>query len=370
MRITRAEVIPIALPFRERYRTASGELDARSMAILRLRSDDGVRGHGEAVPMSLRGGPDLEQVATQLADCGELLAAADLTALSAADSGRVRSGIGDLLDRCRELGAGAQALCAVDSALLDLAGRAATAPAWRLLGATAAAPVACNATLDAGSAEAVGIAAAAQRAAGFETFKVKVGVGSDRERVAAVRVAAGADAHVRIDANGAWSVEQALESLAGMEDLRLELVEQPCDGAAELAEVRARTNVPVVADESVSTLEEAELAVSLGACDAATLKLSKVGGTLDALRIAAVVPSYLSSALDGPLGIAAALHAAQALPRAGLAAGLAHGLGTLEMFAGTYADHEGLYGPSLLPPDAPGLGVEIDEARLERLRIA
>ncbi len=129
-------------------------------------------------------------------------------------------------------------------------------------------------------------------------------------------------------------------------------------------------SVPVVADESVSTLEEAELAVSLGACDAATLKLSKVGGTLEALRIAAVVPSYLSSALDGPLGIAAALHAAQALPRAGFAAGLAHGLGTLEMFAGTYADHEGLYGPSLLPPDAPGLGVEIDEARLEQLRIA
>ncbi len=370
MRIARAEVIPIALPFRERYRTASGELDTRSMAILRLRSDDGACGHGEAVPMSLRGGPGLAQVTAQLADCSELLEAADLAGLSAANGGGVRVVIADLLARCRELGAGAQALCAVDSALFDLAGRTVAAPAWRLLGVTATAPVACNATLDAGSAEAVGTTAAAQRAAGFETFKVKVGVGGDHGRVAAVRRAGGADARIRIDANGAWSVEQALESLAGMEDLRLELVEQPCGGAAELAEVRARTNIPVVADESVSTLEEAELAVAVGACDAATLKLSKVGGILEALRIAAVVPAYLSSALDGPLGIAAALHAAQALPRTGFAAGLAHGLGTLEMFAGTYAGHEGLYGPSLLPPDAPGLGVEIDEARLKQLRIA
>lgn len=369
MRITRSEVIPIALPFRERYRTASGELDARSTAILRLETDEGVRGHGEAVPLSLRGGPGLDQVAAELAACGEALAQADLADLGPAQARRARARIAELLALCREGGAGPQALCAVDAGLLDLLGRAAGVPAWKLLGADVAEPVACNATLDAGSSEYAGAKARAQRESGFGTFKVKVGLGDDRDRVAAVRAAVGPEARVRIDANGAWSVEQALEMLDALADLRLELVEQPCAEASELAEVRARTDLPVVADESVSTFEEAEQVVSLGACDAATLKLSKVGGVLAAMRIAAVVPSYLSSALDGPLGIAAALHAAQALPREGFAIGLAHGLGTLEMFASTYAPHEGLYGPSLLPPDAPGLGVEVDAERLEELRI-
>ena len=367
MRITRTEVIPIALPFRERYVTASGELDSRSMAILRLHGDAGHAGLGEAVPMSLRGGPGLEQVTGELRRCAETLEGAGPA--DAADPARAGAWIEAALGGCRAAGAGAQALCAVDGALHDLAGRILEMPVWELLGALEARPVDCNATLDAGEPEVVERAARAQREAGFGTFKVKVGLDGDAERVAAVRRAVGEEARIRIDANGAWSVEAALAALADLEGAGLELAEQPCAGVRDLAAVRAGTDLPIVADESVASLGDAELAGSLGACDAATLKLSKVGGPLEALRIAAVLPSYLSSALDGPIGIVTALHVAQALPREGFAAGLAHGLGTLAMFAATYADHEGLYGPSLLPPLGPGLGVEIDEARLEELRI-
>ena len=108
-------------------------------------------------------------------------------------------------------------------------------------------------------------------------------------------------------------------SSPGSAATRLELVEQPCADLAGLAYVRANLRLPIVADESVASLAEAEDAARTGACDAATVKLAKVGGLLEALRIAAVVPTYLSSALDGPIGIAAAAHLVQALPREGSA---------------------------------------------------
>jgi muconate cycloisomerase len=100
------------------------------------------------------------------------------------------------------------------------------------------------------------------------------------------------------------------------------------------------------------------------------VKLSKVGGIGPAATIAAEVPVYLSSALDGPVGIAAAAHAAQALYRDHEDPGLAHGLATQELFAGTIASAECELREGLLRlPDGPGLGVEIDEEALERHRL-
>ena len=139
---------------------------------------------------------------------------------------------------------------------------------------------------------------------------------------------------------------------------------------AGLVEKMARAGVPVVADESVASLEDAWLARGFDACDAATLKLAKVGGIGAAMEIAGVLPAYLSSALDGPIGIAAAAHLAQALPSSGFASGLAQGLATAELFAVETAKTAALLdGGSISPPDGPGLGVVLDEAVLESLRI-
>ena len=100
------------------------------------------------------------------------------------------------------------------------------------------------------------------------------------------------------------------------------------------------------------------------------MKLAKVGGIGEANGIAGQLPIYLSSALDGPLGIAAAAHAAQALPFVGAAAGLAHGLATQLLFAESVAAREcALEGDLLSPPEGPGLGVEIDDSALDALRL-
>jgi len=337
------------------------------MVLLRIEAEDGPVGWGDAVPLSLRGGAPLAAVHGELeSGCGAILEGAELDLTRPpAEAG---AALGPLLESCAAE-AGPQAVSAVEIALLDLLGHAYGVPAWVVIGAPSARRVECNGTLGAGEPETVGAAAEELVARGFETLKVKVGAGDDLGRMRAVRVACGEATELRIDANGAWGVDEAAEMLAGFASVRLQLAEQPCASLEELAELRRRVDVPIVADESVGSVEDAVGAAVAQACDAATLKLAKVGGVRAALQIADRVPSYLSSALDSPLGIAAAVHAVQALPSRGLAAGLAHGLATSGLFADNVADDASLRGPSIEPPPAPGLGVEVDEGAVERLRI-
>lgn len=362
MRIASLEVTAIGLPFRRPYVTAAGRLDRREMLIIRLGSGTEAAGWGDAVPMSLRGGPGTEAVREDLERAGAALAGLELDP----DPARAAA---DVLGRCIASGAGRQATSAVDIALLDLLGKRDGLPAWSLLGGTSAAPVACNATIGADSPPEAATAAAAAARDGFGTIKVKAGDDVDVERVRAIRAAAGPAMKIRIDANGAWPLERARDRLGEMEAAGLELAEQPCATAEELAELRAAVSVPIVADESVNDLAEAEAALASGAVDAATLKLAKVGGPRAALRIADSVPAYLSSALDSVIGIAAAAHVAAAMRHDGFAAGLAHGLATSPLFADNVADDGPFTGPEIELGPAPGLGVEVDRDALERLRL-
>ena len=227
----------------------------------------------------------------------------------------------------------------------------------------------CNATLGADDPGPAAAAAAAAVRSGFGTIKVKVGDAEDVERVRAVRAAAGPGMRLRVDANGAWTVEEALARLATIEPLGIELAEQPCAGAAELGAVRKASPIPVVADESVTDLDDAGGGYARGRFDAATLKLAKVGGPNAAVAIAAAVPAYLSSALDSAIGIAAAVHTVQAMERRDFAAGLAHGLATSALFADNVADDGALSGPEIAVTDRPGLGIDVDESAIGRLRL-
>jgi o-succinylbenzoate synthase len=343
MRIVSVDAIPYALPFGAPYVTARGRLNRREMVLLRLRTDDGVEGLGEAVPLALRGGgPSLADTKRDLEDSrGEV--------------------VEDLSPPAR---------AAVEMARLDLEGKLQGLPAWRLLGAESAVAVPCNATLVAGPPSAVGAEAERWAERGFSTFKLKVGVPGDVGQVEAVRAALGPEVRIRVDANGAWSPEEAILRLTAMERHGIELAEQPAADLEDLALVRDQTAIPIAADESVASPADAERAVELGACQLATAKLAKVGGIEPLRAIAAAMPTYLSSALDGPLGIAAAAHAAQVLPRDGPASALAHGLATQLLFSETIASRECALREDLLRlPDGPGLGVEIDEAALERHRL-
>jgi o-succinylbenzoate synthase len=352
VKIASVEVIPYALPFREPYVTARGRLDLREMALLRLRSDDGLVGLGEAVPLSMRGGTNLAQVVGELERLGE------------------RDSLDESTLQSDALGLSPPSRCAALTALLDLRGRRTAAEG---LSKTAMpAPVVCNASLVAGEPAAVAAAAATWAEDGFATFKLKLGAGDDFGQVLAVREAVGPRARIRVDANAAWDVETAKRSLSALEPLEVELAEQPVATLEEAAEVAASTTIPIAGDESVETRADAERAASMRACALTGVKLSKVGGPEAAIEIAEVLPCYLSSALDGPVGIAAAAQVAQTLEEATAGKGtqLAHGLATQRLFASTIASVECVLRDGMLhPPDGPGLGVEIDEAALAAHRL-
>jgi O-succinylbenzoate synthase len=351
MRIASVEVIPYALPFRQPYVTARGRLERREMALLRLRSDDGLVGLGEAVPLSLRGGAGLAQVVSELEALGER---------DSLDEASLRGGAVALSPPAR---------CAALTALLDLRGRrtaAETAPR-----PAAAQPVECNATLVAGEPAAVAADALAWAEEGFTSFKLKLGTGDDAGQVRAVRDAVGPGARIRVDANAAWDVDVALRMLAELEPFDVELAEQPVASLEDAARVASTTSIPIAGDESVETQADAERARDLNACALAGIKLSKVGGPEAAIEIAEVLPSYISSALDGPVGIAAGAQVAQTLDAGAQSMkSLAHGLATQRLFASTVASVEcELRDGMLHPPSGPGLGVEIDESALQAHRL-
>jgi o-succinylbenzoate synthase len=353
LRIERLEVLPFALPFERPYVTVRGRLERRELVLVRLHADGAV-GLGEAAPLALRGGASIEQISRELVErCGPVLEGHELDSDDWVDPAA----------RCHGAGASPQALAAVEIALLDLAGKLAGRPAWEILGASQARPVTCNATLVAGEPAAVAEDARRWAERGFGTFKLKVGMAGDVAQVRAVRESLGKGARLRLDANGAWTLDAGLARLRELEPLAIELAEQPVSELEQMAAVRRATEVPIAADESVASVAEAHEAVAAGACDLATVKLAKVGGIRQALAIAEVLPVYMSSALDGPVGIAAAAHLAQALPDAGLA----HGLATAQLFADTIAAREcEVVEGQLMPAAELGLGVEIDDSALER----
>lgn len=356
MQLASVEVIPYALPFKELYVTARGVLQRREMVLLRLRDADGVVGLGEAVPLSLRGGFGVAEVVAELEGWAE---------------------------RQTTEGLSTPSLCAVATARMDLLGRR---QGGQGRGGDEAVP--CNATLVAGEPEAV--AADAERWAqdGFTTFKLKLGAESvkkvveqpfsrtrgsgDAEQVRAVREAVGPSARIRVDANAAWDLETAKQRLGELEPFGIELAEQPVETLEEMAELAAATSIPLAADESVASLGEAERAAAMGACAYTGIKLSKVGGPEAALAIADVLPAFITSALDGPVGIAAGAQVALSLAETTHPERLhlAHGLATQRLFAETIAAVECELRDGMLHlPPGPGLGVEIDEEALQTHRL-
>lgn len=368
MKVTEVELIPFALAFERPYASARGTLERREMLLVRLHTDGELEGLGEAVPLSLRRGADLGTIERALLRASRRFRRADLSDFSGPEP--LRAAIDTFIHVAAGRRLPAPAKAALEIAIFDLAGKASGKPLWALLGAPDPTPVRCNATLVAGAPD--DVAADAQRWAGrgFTSFKLKLGTGDDVAQVRAVREAVGPQARLRLDANGAWSVAEALGVLRMVEPLGVELVEQPVAELRELAEVTGSVSIPVAADESVERGKDAQRAAADRACDLATVKLAKVGGIGEANGISGHLPIYLSSALDGPLGIAAAAHAAQALRFEGAAAGLAHGLATQLLFAETIAARESSLDRDLLsPPPGPGLGVEIDEEALAAHRI-
>ena len=205
-------------------------------------------------------------------------------------------------------------------------------------------------------------------AGGCRTAKVKVAergqtLADDVARVEAVRDALGPDGRVRVDANGAWDVDEAVRAIAAIDRAAggLEYVEQPVMDVEDLALVRRRVDVPVAADESIRRAEDPYRVRDLEAADIAVLKVQPLGGVRACLRIAEDIglPVVVSSAVESSVGIAAGVALAAALPELPHACGLA----TVQLLADDVVTEPLLPVDGMLPVRTP----VVDPAALDRL---
>ena len=202
---------------------------------------------------------------------------------------------------------------------------------------------------------------------GCATAKVKVAepgqsLADDEARLESVREAIGPSGRVRVDANGAWSVDEAVRAIAVLDRAAggLEYVEQPCAAVEDLAVVRRRVDVPIAADESIRRAEDPYRVRDLEAADVAVLKVQPLGGVRACLRIAEDIglPVVVSSALETSVGIAAGVALAAALPELPYACGLA----TVQLLTGDVVDDPLLPVDGWLPVRVPA----VDPAALDR----
>jgi o-succinylbenzoate synthase len=327
-------LLRLSVPLRRPFVTANGVVTARELVLLRLEAGDGAVGWGEAAPFEPYDGVPLERAIAALTGGG----------------GRRPP----------------QARAAEEIARLDLQARQERRPLAEPV--KDALPVNC--TLPAGPPEEAATRAREGLRDGYACFKLKVGLPDDADRVAAVREAVGPWPALRVDANGAWSVEDAVRAIRAIEDHDLEFVEQPCRSLGELAAVRQRVSTPIAADEAVSSVRDVRRAVELEACDVLNVKLAGCGGftaAREALSEARThgLAAFLSSTLDGPWGIAAALQLAASEDLK-----LACGLATLGLFDARIA--EALPAPrrgTMRVPQGPGLGVDVEPGALAEVLV-
>lgn len=168
-------------------------------------------------------------------------------------------------------------------------------------------------------------ASALVRESGCAAAKVKVAEGDDEARVEAVRDALGPSGRLVIDANGAWELDEARRALDVLGRYGLDLAEEPVSGLDQLAKLRRITDVPLAADESVTTVQAAMKAKELEAADVLVVKVQVLGGVREALRAveASGLPPIVSSMLETSVGVSAGLALAAALPDLPFPCGLA-----------------------------------------------
>ncbi len=354
--------MPFAVPFTRSFIAARAAWSVREGAILRITTDTGHIGTGEIAPLPSHGTLSLADQLAQLERLAPRLCGRRVDDLPEA----VMAALGEDI-------AHAPLRCAIETAALDAAARAAGRSVARLLAACPATSVDVNAVIDATGAKDAAEAAGRAVSHGFRTVKVKVGtvrsMAGEVARVAAVRDAIGTATGLRLDANGAWSEQRAVETLRAIEGCAIEVVEQPVPASHidALARVRAAVPQPIAADESVTGIESVRAIIDQRAADTLVVKLPVVGGPLRAMEVSMLAQGaglgvIVTSAIESGIGVAAALHVAAALPQTTPACGLAtldllsHGLikGDLPVEAGV-----------MHVPATRGLGVTIDENALD-----
>jgi len=374
VKITAVHVETLELEMEEPFVIATSALAASPCDLVRVETDEGLVGFGEACPAYEFTGDTLWTVQDVI---GEYLG----PAVIGKDPFQIEA-----IVHCweRELWTvGNQAACAaLEMALWDLQGKALGRPLCDLLGGRTRDGLVEVIAWGWDEPEALAEKTRRMRAEGITVFKIKVGdlPERDEQRVAAVREAAGPDARLTVDANQGWlDAKTAVRAIRLLEPHGIEFAEQPVrmDDLEAARFVRAHVDVPIALDETVRGPREALAAAKAGACDIFVVKLMKTGGILNALKVNAIAEAAGISIMMGnmgesSLGLAAHFHLNVALANA------THCDADLPWRPGGYSRDigSGLRAElrdgvsTVLVPQAPGLGIALDEDAIAAQRVA
>lgn len=315
MTITRAAVQAYEIGLRRTLASAVGSVRRRRGFILRLWDEEGRVGYGEASPAEWLGGESLATTRAVL-DQVEGLAGAALETLPA------------LVDAWSDRSAAAA--CALDTARLDLETQARGLLLTELLGGRARA-IPVSALVGGHTPADLASATRDLVEAGYRCVKIKVGadtIEADGDRVAALRDAGGPDLAIRVDANRAWTLEQAHRALAALAAHRPSFVEEPLrEGGApdEWLALRERHGVPLAIDENATDV--ADVRRFAGAADVVVVKAARVGGPTASMLVGTAAKKVgmrvvVTDSIESSVGRALAVHLAAALHETGDAVGL------------------------------------------------
>lgn len=311
VRVTRAEAWPVTMRLAEPYEISCGQFDRTTNVFLRLETDSGVLGYGCAAPDPVMTGESAE---TTLESYDELLE----DAVVGTDPLRWAR----TLSRLKEGGLPPAAMAGIDMALLDVVGKLAGMPLYRLLGGYRD-EILTSVTVGILPETETVERARSLVAQGFRALKIKGGsdVEEDMARLRRVREAVGSKVQLRFDANQGYTAEQARKFLAGIEGLGLSVLEQPTSKQMPevLGRLTAETGVAIMADESLMSLRDVFRLGRGELVDMLNVKLMKVGGIAVALDILGAARSARLDIMVGcmdeaALAIAAGLHFALARP--------------------------------------------------------
>jgi len=376
MRIAELTTSVVQLALRREFRHASATRRESANLLVRCRLGDGTEGWGEGVPRSYVTGETPEGALRQFA--------ATPIAEQLGDDIDNWEGVLAMLDRLRPVveaddprGHGANALrCAIELSVLDAFGRLFGEPVGRVTALYGPASglfsqqpeVRYSTTIGADSPRRERISALKMRLYGFRQCKVKVGAAGsdDPARLRRIRRWIGQSMDLRIDANEAWSADTVRARLEPLLPCGLSCVEQPvphaeCDA---LPALRRQIEVPIMLDESLTSELDARRAIDAGACDLLNIRLSKCGGFLASLRLAAMARDaglgYQLGCHPGETGIlsAAGRHWATTVRDIRYLEGSYDRHLLTELF--THEDHTFGYGGRARAIDAPGLGATIN----------
>ncbi len=295
--------------FEEPMKVAFATIVDMQTCIVRITTDEGVTGYGEAAPFSYVTGDNLETVISVGNEFRKPLIGMDPRAIGA---------IHRVMD---SMYAGNNAIKAgIDIACYDIASKDAGVPLYRFLGGNDP-HLHSDVTIGIDEPEAMAEAAKAWTRKGFDIIKVKLGedIATDTERIKAIRTAVGDKIKIRIDANQGWSVKDTIMISRELASLGVDLIEQPVkafdfDG---LSEIRKSTDIMIAADESCHSIHDAARLAAMRAVDIVNIKLMKCGGIYNAIKIAAIcegagIPCMIGCMGESTLANLAGMHLAAA----------------------------------------------------------